>query len=193
VNPESSKTAASQQGWQAGFSMVEVCIVTMVLFTVSGFAVLNITGILPGMRANNAMYQTLAQLRRGREEAIAQRRNIRLQFLDGNQIQLTRQDVPNGTTVLSTVTLENNIRFRLFDGIPDSPDSFGNDSAVDFGAAAIITFLSDGTLVDDQGNPLSGSVFLGLEEHPETARAVTILGATGRVRSYRWTGESWIQ
>jgi Tfp pilus assembly protein FimT len=173
--------------------MVEVCIVTMVIFTVSGFAVLNITGILPGMRANNAMYQTLAQLRRGREEAIAQRRNIRLQFLDGNQIQLTRQDVPNGTTVLSTVTLENNVRFRLFEGIPDSPDSFGNDSAVDFGAAASITFLSDGTLVDDQGNPLSGSVFLGLEEHPETARAVTILGATGRVRSYRWTGESWIQ
>ena len=173
--------------------MIEVCITSMFIFTVSGFALLNISGIVPGMRANKAMYQTLAQLRNGREQAIAQRRNIRMQFLEGNQIQLERQDVPAGTTVLSTITLENNFQFRLFDGIPDSPDSFGNDSAVDFGSALTLTFLSDGTLADDQGNPVSGSVFLGLEDHPETARAVTILGATGRVRSYRWTGDSWIQ
>jgi hypothetical protein len=30
-----------------------------------------------------------------------------------------------------------------------------------------------------------------LPDHPETARAVTILGATGRVRGYRWTGTNW--
>jgi len=62
-----------------------------------------------------------------------------------------------------------------------------------FRGSTLLMFLSDGTFVDAQGNPLNGSVFLGLNNHPETARAVTVLGATGRVRGYRWTGSRWIQ
>jgi len=94
---------------------------------------------------------------------------------------------------LSTVTLEGPMQFLTFDDIPDSPDLFGRTTAVDFGGANSIFFLSDGTLVDGQGNPLDGSVFLGRPGRPDTARVVTILGATGRVRGYRWTGTSWIQ
>jgi hypothetical protein len=139
------------------------------------------------------MAQTVAQLRRARETAMAQRRNIEIKFLENDQIQLERIDVPAGRTVLSNVTLNNRFEFRLFDDVPDSPDGFGNGSAVDFGGSASLVFLSDGTLVDVLGNPLNGSVFLGLADHPETARAVTILGATGRVRGYRWNGTSWIQ
>jgi Tfp pilus assembly protein FimT len=177
----------------AGFSMVEASIAILIIFTILGFALPNITGVLPGMRANNALAQTVAQLRRGRELALAQRRNIELKFLNGNEIQLVRDEVPNGTTILSSVTLSNNFQFQLFGGIPDTPDQFGKASALDFGGAASLTFLSDGTLVDPQGNPLSGSVFLGLPNDAATARAVTILGATGRVRGYRWNGTSWIQ
>jgi hypothetical protein len=64
---------------------------------------------------------------------------------------------------------------------------------VDFGGAARMIFQTDGTLVDSQGNPVNGSIFLGQADHPESARAVTVLGATGRVRSYRWTrGSQWV-
>ena len=178
---------------QAGFSLVELSIVLALIVTLSGFAVVNITAILPGMRANEAMYQAVAQLRRGRESAIAQRRNVEVRFLGNNQIQLVRHDVPTGTTILSTVQLSNKNEFQLFGGVPDSPDTFGSSAAVDFGGSATLTFQTDGTLVNAQGNPLNGSIFLGLPGHPETARSVTILGATGRVRSYRWTGTSWIQ
>jgi Tfp pilus assembly protein FimT len=187
------KTVVTRLNQQTGFSLVELCIMIALVLALSGFAVLNINAIMPGMRANEAMYQTVAQLRRGRELAIAQRRNVEVRFLGNNQIQLVRHDVPTGTTVLSTVELTNKSEFQLFGGVPDSPDSFGSDAAVDFGGSATLTFQTDGTLVDAQGNPLSGSVFLGQPGHPETARAVTILGATGRVRSYRWTGNSWIQ
>lgn len=165
----------------------------LVISLVAGFALLNIAGILPGVRANTALRETVAQLRRGRELAMAQRRNIMISFLGNNQIELTRINVPAGTTVLDTVTLDNGVEFQLFGGVPDTPDSFGNGAAVDFGGSATLTFLSDGTLVDAQGSPLAGTVFLGLPGHPETARAVTILGGTGRVRGYRWTGTSWIQ
>jgi Tfp pilus assembly protein FimT len=177
----------------AGFSLVELGIGILLAMLLAGFAVLNIVGIMPGLRTNESLAQTVAQLRRGRETATAQRREVEIKFLANNQIQLVRHDQPTGTTVLSTVTLENKAEFRVFPGLPDTPDSFGNGAAVDFGGAALIKFSTTGTLVDEANNPLSGSVFLGLPNHPETARAVTILGATGRVRGYRWTGSAWIQ
>jgi Tfp pilus assembly protein FimT len=178
---------------EAGFSLVETGLVLSLMTIIAGFALVSMPAILPGMRADAALNQTVAQLRSGRELAVAQRRNIELRFLGNRQIQLVRRDVPAGTTVLSTLELENNIEFLLFDGIPDSPDSFGNSSPVDFSGAALLIFLSDGTLVNNQGDPVSGSVFLGLANRRETARAVTILGATGRVRGYRWTGTFWTQ
>ena len=177
----------------AGFTMVECAVACCFIFTVTGFALLNIQGILPAMRANEASNQMLGQLRTGRELAIAQRRNIEVRFVGNNQIELVRADVPSGTTLLSRSTLGSNLQFQLFGAVPDTPDSFGKAAAVDFKGASKLFFLSDGTFVDLQGNPLNGSIFLGLPNHPETARAVTILGATGRVRSYRWTGLKWIQ
>jgi Tfp pilus assembly protein FimT len=172
--------------------MVEASLVVLVLLTICGFALQNVTGVMPRLSANAALNQTVAQLRSGRETAIAQRRNVEVSFLGNNQIRLVRSDIPAGTTVLSTITLEHKIEFRLFAGIPDTPDSFGNSAAVNFGGLAPLMFMTDGTLADVQGNPLSGSIFLGLANHPETARAVTILGATGRVRGYQWTGSRWI-
>jgi hypothetical protein len=177
----------------AGFSMIEASIVIVLTLLIAGFALIDVTGITPGTIANTGLHQTVAQLRSGRETAIAQRRNIELSFPANNQIRLVRLEVPVGRTVLSTVTLESRLEFRLFGGVPDTPDGFGNGNAVSFAGPAPWTFLSNGTLVDAQGNPLNGSVFLGLANQPETARAITILGATGRVRGYRWTRSAWIQ
>jgi prepilin-type N-terminal cleavage/methylation domain-containing protein len=174
-----------------GFSLTEMAIVLMILSLVSGFALLNMNNLLPGMSANAAMKQTLAQLRSGRELAIAQRRDIEIKFLGTNQIQLLRYNVPNGATVLSTVTMQNNNRFQQFGGVPDTPDTFGNGAAISFSGLSPWIFLSDGTLVDSSSNPVNGTIFLGQANRPNTARAVTILGATGRIRDYTWTGTAW--
>jgi Tfp pilus assembly protein FimT len=176
---------------QDGFSLVETATVLMLLMAVSGFALLNMNSILPGMSANAAMNQTLGQLRRGREIAIAQRRDIEIRFLGANQIQLVRYNVPNGATILNTITLEGENEFRHFNGVPDTPDAFGNGAAVTFSGLSPWIFLSDGMLVDSSANPVNGTVFLGQANRPNTARAVTILGATGRVRNYTWTGAAW--
>jgi hypothetical protein len=37
-------------------------------------------------------------------------------------------------------------------------------------------------------NPINATFFIGVAGKVNTARAVTVLGATGRVRSYFWTG-----
>jgi Tfp pilus assembly protein FimT len=188
-----SKSQAPPSSIQAGFSLLELVITVFLVFIVTGFAVTTIGATLSGMQANAALSQTVAQLRQGREAAVAQRRDVRLIFANGNEIQLVRMDEPAGMTTLSTIRLANGVGFRLFNGIPDTPDSFGQAAPIDFGGAGQLTFMSDGTLVDAQGDPLSGTVFLGLADHPETARAVTILGSTGRVRGYKWTGSYWVK
>ncbi|MDM7995747.1 MAG: hypothetical protein QUT30_08720 [Acidobacteriota bacterium] len=177
-----------------GFSLIEMGIVLMLACALAGLALINAQATMPGMHANTAMYQTIAQLRRGRQTAIAQRRSVQLNIGERNRIQLVRNDFPEGETVLSTAAFSNNCEFLQFPEVTeDTPDRFGNADPVDFGGAAGLTFLPDGTLVDDSGNPVSGTIFIGLPDHPETARAVTVLGATGRIRGYRWTGTEWIQ
>ncbi len=177
----------------AGFSLIEICLILMFMCVIGSFAVLSMNGIMPGMKANEAMYQTVGQLRNARETAIGHRRTVEIKFLDDNRIQLVQYNLPNGTTTLSDIRFANGCEFVLFGNVPDTPDMFGNESAVYFAGKNTLKFLSDGSLVDDQNNPVSGTVFIGVPDHPETARAITILGATGRVRSYRWTGASWIQ
>jgi hypothetical protein len=50
-------------------------------------------------------------------------------------------------------------------------------------------YQSDGTFTAlGTGIPINGTVFLAVPNQPTTSRAITILGATGRVRSYHISG-----
>jgi hypothetical protein len=99
--------------------------------------------------------------------------------------------VPAGTTQLASVVLEGSVQYSLAPGVPDTPDAFGRNQAVDFGGAASVMFTSEGMLVDAAGNPINGTIFLAIRGGANSVRAVTILGATGRVRGYRWNGLQW--
>jgi type II secretory pathway pseudopilin PulG len=177
--------------------MVETVIVIAVLLIVSAMAVIKMEPMIQQIRANAAMDQVMGQLRIGREAAIAERRNIIVQFQNNNQIQLTRVNVPVGQVVLSTLAVEPSVVFMTFDGVPDTPDGFGNVAPVYFeginGGPVGMQFQSDGTFVDGVGNLVNGTVFLGIAGVPSSARAVTVLGATGRVRSYKATPNGWIE
>jgi Tfp pilus assembly protein FimT len=177
-----------------GFSMVEVTLCIMLACALAGIALVQTEEVFTGIRANEAMQQTISQLRHGRQMAITQRRSIQLLFLGNNQIRLVRNDPSDGATILSTVTLGNDNQFIQFDEIgPDTPDTLGGEGAVFFGGADTLTFRSDGTLVDQNRVPVNGTISIGLPEHPEVARAVTIVGATGRIQGYRWNGSQWIE
>jgi prepilin-type N-terminal cleavage/methylation domain-containing protein len=187
--------ASSSSTTQRGFSLAEVLIVISIIFIVSAMAIFRIQGALPGIRANAGMNQAMSIIRSGRELAIAHRRNIQMQVVGNNQINLVRINLPVGTapTLLQTMIFENRVQFLLMAGVPDTPDGFGANAAIDFGGTPTIMWLSDGTFVDANGQPLNGSVYFGLLGQPSSQRAVTILGATGRVRGYKWTGVRWIE
>lgn len=172
---------------------MDLVIAIMIMSMLAGMAVIGISSVLPAMRTDKAMQEVVAQLRQARNMALAQRRNIEVEFSGTNQVEIIRIEEPDKTpNVISTLALGNNCGFINPDRIPiDTPDGFGNTSAIDFGDAEKLIFSSEGMLVDESGDPVNGTVFIGSPDQPEHARAVTVLGSTGRIRGYRWTGSMW--
>jgi hypothetical protein len=56
-------------------------------------------------------------------------------------------------------------------------------------------FQNDGELVDGSTfQPINGTVFLGVSTlNTTSARAITVLGSTGRVRAWKFNGSAWSQ
>ena len=152
---------------------------------------MQIATVRRSLQGDGAMRVVMTQLNNAREMAITQRRNMEVQFVGNNWVQIIRDDVPSGTTVLTKVAFESNAQYSLVSGIGDTPDGFGNSSAISFGSATTIMFGPNGTLIDNNGDPINGTVFFSIARIPESFRAVTVLGATGRVRGYRWNGAVW--
>jgi Tfp pilus assembly protein FimT len=181
---------------EAGFSFVELIVVVALITTISGAAIFGVQTALVSIRGASGGNRLIAELRNAREWALAQRRSVEVQFVGSNEIRLIRQDLPTGTTTLTTVFFEQGVQLQRFEGMPDTPDQLpgagANGTAVDFGGAASLTFISDGTFVDETGTPVSGTIFVGRPNEPTSARAVTVFGGTGRVREYRWDGSQWV-
>jgi hypothetical protein len=153
-------------------------------------------------RAASATFQGDADMRRvewqlklARETAINQRRAVEIRFTNPNLVTVIKWNFPTGTgsTVVSTIYLEHNMKFMTFPSIPDTPDAFGNTTPVYFGGVAAVMFTADGMLTDGNGNPINGGVFIGQPGRATTARALTVFGSTARIRIYRWNGTQWRQ
>jgi competence protein ComGC len=112
-----------------------------------------------------------------------------------------------------TEYIEQNVQFISYAHEPDTPDSFLSvppaTGAAPTPPAGIyylsgtgvftgvpttgFQFQSDGTFTDGNGVPLNLTLFLGELNIPTTARALTILGNTGRVAPYHGTGVAWFR
>lgn len=165
--------------------------VLLVSLTVLALGIGGFRTALDTLRGDASMNIVHWQLKMARETAINQRRSVELRFTPPNFMSIVRLNIPAGTTEISTAVLEHQTQFYVFPSIADTPDAFGNASAVDFGAATAIRFNSEGRLVDETGTVLNGTVFVGKPNAPMTARALTIFGPTSAIRTYRWNGAGW--
>ncbi|MGA7623216.1 MAG: type II secretion system protein [Candidatus Acidiferrales bacterium] len=200
------RTGTDRQG---GFSLVELLVAVAIIMTICAMAVFTLKPALQNADCDAAMQQVVGQLRQAREFAITNRRYVQVTFTTVAsipQINLTqRNDLTAGAgainPVLSTVAIHAPEQF-YFGGGPDTPDGLGQPLAsagIEFGGVSGgpvggMLFQSDGELVDGTlYQPLSGTVFLGQNGPNTTSRAVTVLGATGRVRAWKGTGTGWAQ
>lgn len=175
----------------AGFSLIELIGVMVLMVSVLGIGLGGFTIALNTVRGDASMNIVLWQLKLARETAINQRRDVEVRFTPPNFLSVVRHDLPNGETTVSTAVLEHQAEFMTFDAIPDTPDGFGKNGAISFGEATVYMFDSEGQLTDDSGNIINGTVFIGKADTPMTARALTVFGPTSTIRTYRWNGAAW--
>jgi len=184
---------------QEGFSLLEMLVVIAIIFTLAAMAIININGALPSQQTAAGMNAAVGVFRQGRDNAVAQRRNFQLvvpSVTPPNQIGLQRLEVGGGFTALPIVTLPAPAQFGLDPSITVAPEPGLVQptcaSGLCFGGTVTQTWLSDGTFVDSSSQPLTAVVYVMVPGNPGAQRAFTILGATGRIRTYKWTGGSWV-
>jgi hypothetical protein len=159
---------------------------------------------MPNYKADAAQDVVVSALRQARQLAITERRDVQVWIDQGfsgpdsvqhinYQVVTIAGDTPQAVV---SVGLPKQTQFVL-EGVADTPMGFGNSNAVYIGnvsgGPAIMKFRSTGAFTDSLYNPQNGTVFVGIPNQPFTARAVTIMGGTGRVRPYSWTGTAWIE
>lgn len=176
---------------ERGITLIETMMTLGIMAIVGGMAAAQMSTVRRSMQGDGAMRLVMSEITTAREMAMTQRRLMEVQFIGGNWVRIVRHELTNNqTTIVHSVALEGGVTFSLVPQVPDTPDAFGNSSALAFGAAQILLFNGEGSLVDSSGSPINGTVFLSISSRPESARAVTVLGSTGRVRGYRWAASN---
>lgn len=187
-----------------GFSLIEMMVVVVIIGIILTMTLLELQPTVYQFRANAALAQVKGAMRQARELAISERRTIVVQFVGNNTIELFEVNEPGNVVAnapFMTLPIETTVSFMTFAGEPDTPDTYGIPavpSGIEFagvvgGPPIGMQFQSDGTFTDANGNPINGTVFLGITNIKTSARAVTILGATGRVHAWKGSGLSWFQ
>ncbi len=193
--------ARSTRESAAGYSVVEMMLVVGIMGVVASMAVFQIGQSRPGALADGAMRVVISQMMQARERAITERRNMRMAFTN-NSVTLMREDISGGTVSVTTfpsIPFESGLQFlRLLSS--DTPDGFAPGSIASTGAVYLPTatgtppevkFTPDGRFVNQDGITLNATIFVALPGKNTSARAVTIMGTTGRIRGYRYDGSGW--
>ena len=169
-----------------------ICIVVVVVFEAYANA-------YPAFRATSAVQLLQSQLRQAREVSIDQRRSVQVTFQGTAELVAVVQGI-NGAanTQIYDYFLPEGLTYVLLSGVPDTPapDNYGNSYAVNYNCPSntlpcTITFQSDGSVLDGSGGSSNGSIFIGITGQTQTARAVKILSATGRIRAWSYNGSAW--
>lgn len=204
TNSENPTTRAKRE---SGFSLVELCVVIGIAMIVAVMAIVGIQPALQNAKYDAAMRELVTQLRQAREYAIANRRYVALTFPTvGSRPQVVMTQMNTLTPgagalnpVISTVTIEGPGTYLVYPTMPDTPDGYGKSGPICFeglsgGPVGGMLFQSDGELIDGiTFLPINGTVFMAAAGQPTTARAVTVLGTTGRIRGWKSSGASWAQ
>lgn len=187
-----------------GFSLIETMIVLAVLLIITAFAFISLQPGLQAAHVANGYNTTLAAIRQAHDYAVAQRQIYSVTFSNAsvpNTITITQ--VGNGN-VLATYQLPLDVAFTAISGIPTAagttPDGFGvGNYAIDFDQGfsnstaalqSVINFWPDGTGKDVKQNINNGVIYIARPGQVLSSRAITVWGATGRVRGWRLVGNT---
>jgi hypothetical protein len=196
------------------------------MMIVVGISIMAVQPALKDARTNQAYEAVLMQLRVARQRAVSERKQYIVCFGAGSapagaltpmgaptalSVQMFRWDAGtalSAATQISANQLPTDMQFQTLAGLPNGaatvPDGFGaGTTAIDFdqGVAAGIKnqvlFMPDGSAHDINGSLNSGIIYVARTSDLYSSRAVTLYGATGRIRGWRLISSSgtpkWFQ
>ena len=193
-----------------GFSLLETMIVVAILMIAAGISFITLQPTLKQSHANAAVDETLMFMRQFRQRAIDERKRYIVQFNAPQTIQIYRWDfaqpVLPAPVLIYTELLPPDVQFQVVAGVPggNPPDGFGNanraidfDQGVGLGGLNEVVFMPDGSSQDRAGNLNNGVLYLARTGDLYSSRAVTVYGATGRLRGWQLVNQAgnatWVQ
>lgn len=198
----------SQRGEQ-GLSLLEIVVALAIIAIISAFAIPQLAGTRRAMRAAGLPRELTSQLRYARQLAISGRRAMTFQLdVDEHSVSIIQhEDGLSGTAVLNDVNYPETTGHEVVREVPMGAWGAAADS-ITYGkppaATSInlddstqlapvvnnkvnITFQSDGSVLNANGTFGNLALFLyDSYDENHTASAVSILGASGRVKIWRY-------
>lgn len=179
-----------------GFTLIELVVALAVLAVVSGFSVIIIGPALKARRVETAVRTVSLQMNRARQFSVDSRRITRVTFTSPRTITVEQRAPASEGGIWSGVTradLPAEMEFGVSTGVASGPEGFGTSSAIDFSSASKVFFSPDGSAVASSGQISNGVVYVSRPQEVDTTRAVTLFGATGKIKRWRYIQEegSW--
>jgi prepilin-type N-terminal cleavage/methylation domain-containing protein len=199
----------------SGFSLLELMITLSIALILAAVTFIGLRPMLNQSHVDSAYGTTLMALRNTRNLAITQSHEYYVNFnpagFPAGTIQVQYQGPAVGGVAppvqqVITYSIPADVSFAVQAGFPaTTPDGFGTGAnAIDFGQALAgqpmnyVVFMPDGSAQDNLGNFNSGIVYLTRPTDSfYSSRAVTVWGATGRIRGWRLVlkggVKTWVQ
>ena len=181
---------------QRGYSLMELMIVVSVLAVISGISLIIIEPALRAQSVETAARSVSREMGRARQISVDARRLTRVTFTTPRTITLDWQaPVSEGGawTQVSQIDLSDEMEFGVDAGVFSGPEGFGTEEAINFSGSPEVFFLPDGSAIAGSGLLSNGVVYVSRPHEVDTTRAITLFGATGRIKQweYVYTDGSW--
>jgi Tfp pilus assembly protein FimT len=185
------------QKWkkQRGFSVAELTIVFFVIAIIVVLALPQIMSSRRMFRFAGVQRQIITVLREARQEAMSQRASITFRYDNAN-----KRLILYGGKFGAAGTVQNQIFELSGNGMPPDDIEYGRPTGANSAALGDttnltsltankvdVTFRTDGSVTDVSNNPQNNALFFYDSQSPaESAFAVSILGAGGRAKVWRY-------
>lgn len=181
---------------QKGFSLPELLVVLLVAAIILVLALPQIISSRSLFRFSGFQRQVATLLREARQEAMSQRKPVTFRYDNGDKKVVTYGgdfgalgDVKNVVVSLSGSGVEfADVKYGRPTGIPTSALSDTTNLTNLSSNAVEITFQPDGSVIDPSNNPQNYALFFYHDKYRlDTAFAVSVLGAGGRIKVWRYS------
>ncbi len=184
--------------------MVEIVIVLLIIAILAVLALPQLMSSRRLLRFAGFQRETVAMMRDARQQAMAQRKSITFRYEDDN-----KAIVVYGAGYGVFGNPNNQVKFLEDTGVDLQDLAYGRPSGASAAAlgdstnltgltasAVEVTFQPDGSVINGSNNPVNKALFFYSADDPDgTAFAVSILGAGGRIKVWRYNpgGNSYIE